>query len=135
MGSVNIGLVGAGTVGGGVVKILNRQIAFFNSALGLPVWLKRIVDKRRQLFGALPTGEAICSENFEDILNDDSIQIVVELVGGTTFARTVIIESLKRGKHVVTANKALIAEYGPDIFSAADENNVSVYFEAAVGGG
>ncbi|MBD3344329.1 MAG: homoserine dehydrogenase [Chitinivibrionales bacterium] len=135
MGTINIGLIGAGTVGGGVVKIIHKQLGFFNTRLGLPVALKRIVDKQTDRFTDLPVGDTLCSGDSDDILNDESIQIVVELVGGTTFAKEITLAALKRGKHVVTANKALIAEHGPEIFEAADSNNVSVYFEAAVGGG
>ena len=135
MKQICIGLVGAGTVGGGVVKLLNRQSDFFREKLGLPVVLKRIVVKTTDRFATLPVGSALCSESFDDILNDNDISIVIELVGGTGFARKVILDSLGRGKHVITANKALIAEYGPEIFSAAEKAGVSVYFEAAVGGG
>jgi homoserine dehydrogenase len=69
------------------------------------------------------------------VLNDPDIKVVIELVGGTTFARELILKAIAKGKHVITANKALIAEHGPSIFEAAEKNNVSVQFEAAVGGG
>ncbi len=135
MQAVNIGLVGAGTVGGGVVKILNARAEQFRGDLGLPVKLARIVDKATDRFASLPVGDAKCTSEINDILNDDSISVVIELVGGTTFARKVVLESLERGKHVITANKALIAEHGPEIFETAARKGVSVYFEAAVGGG
>ena len=77
----------------------------------------------------------LCTDNADDILNDKDIQIVIELVGGTTFARSLIISAVSKGKHVITANKALIAEYGPELFQLAEKNNVSILFEAAVGGG
>jgi homoserine dehydrogenase len=70
-----------------------------------------------------------------DVINDESIDIVIELIGGTTFARKIVIEALQKKKHVITANKALIAEFGPEIFECAEKNGVSVYFEASVGGG
>ncbi len=135
MATCNIGLIGAGTVGGGVIKIFNTQKSFYQNKLGLSLVFKRIADKNTGLFNDLPVGEAICSENADDILSDEEIQIVVELVGGTTFARELVLQSLSKGKHVVTANKALIAEHGHEIFETAEENNVSVFFEAAVGGG
>jgi homoserine dehydrogenase len=128
-------LVGAGTVGGGVVKILDKQGGFFADKLGLPIVLKRIVDTNATLFTTLPVGKARCSDNADDILNDEDIQIVIELVGGTTFARDLVLGALNAGKHVVTANKALLAEHGPEIFQTAQRNGVSVYFEASVGGG
>ncbi|MDG5815044.1 homoserine dehydrogenase [Chitinispirillales bacterium ANBcel5] len=132
---LNIGLIGAGTVGGGVIKVLNSRQEYFNRELGLSVHLERVVDKDTELFSKLPVGDAQCSTDIEDILGDDTIPIVVELIGGTTFAKKLVIDALNRGKHVVTANKALIAEHGPEIFETAAKNGVSVYFEAAVGGG
>lgn len=135
MDRIGVGLVGIGTVGGGVVRIFDRQGRFFDKALGAPLQLCRIADTDPRRFAQLPVGDAQCSENADDILNDDEIHIVVELVGGTGFARTLVLEALKRGKHVVTANKALIAEHGPELFDTASQNNVSLFFEAAVGGG
>jgi len=135
MSKINIGIVGVGTVGGGVVKVLDARVDYFRSALGLDIRLARIADKVTSRFSKLPVRDAVCTDDFNDILNDDSINIVVELVGGTGFARTLVLEALKRGKHVITANKALIAEYGPEIFETADKAGVSLYFEASVGGG
>lgn len=135
MKEILIGLIGAGTVGGGVVKVLNKRIKSIREDLGLPVRLARIADKVTSRFQQLPVGDAICSADAMDIINDESIDIVIELVGGTTFAKKVVLESLQKKKHVVTANKALIAEYGPEIFECAEKNGVSLYFEASVGGG
>ena len=135
MADFNVGLVGAGTVGGGVVKILAKQGPFFLKGLGLSIVLRRVVDKRKELFARLPVGSAVCSDNADDILNDPSIQIVVELVGGTTFAKDLVLRALSAGKHVVTANKALLALHGPEIFELAERNGVSVHFEGSVGGG
>ncbi len=129
------GLIGAGTVGGGVVKIFEKQKDFFTKELGLSLVLKRIVDKDTTLFANIPTANAICTDNADDIINDPEIQIVIELIGGTTTAKTLTLRALSAGKHVVTANKALLAEYGPEIFETAEKNNVSVFFEASVGGG
>ncbi|MCU0608773.1 MAG: homoserine dehydrogenase [Chitinispirillaceae bacterium] len=135
MQEILIGIVGAGTVGGGVVKILSQRIEHLRKELELPVRLARIVDKDVSRFAQLPVGDAICTSNVNDILNDDAIGIVIELVGGTTFARKLVLAALEKKKHVITANKALLAEYGPEIFAAAQRAEVSVYFEAAVGGG
>lgn len=135
MKDINIGLVGIGTVGGGVVKMLSNSAGFLRNNLGLPINLKRIVDKATHRFSELPVGNALCSGSFEDIINDEEIQIVIELVGGTTFAKDLIFAALAKGKHVITANKALIAEYGPSIFELAEKNGLSVSFEASVGGG
>ncbi len=135
MQEIRAGLVGAGTVGGGVVKIFSKKGGYFNTELALPIRLVRIVDKDRGCFERLPVNDAVCSTDFNDILSDDTISIVIELVGGTTFAKKVVLDALNRKKHVITANKALIAEHGPEIFEAAQNNGVSVYFEASVGGG
>jgi len=135
MSKINIGIVGVGTVGGGVVKALDARIDYFKSALGLDIRLARIADKVTSRFSQLPVRDAVCTADANDVMTDDSINVVVELAGGTGFARTLVLDALKRGKHVVTANKALIAEYGPEIFEAADKAGVSLYFEASVGGG
>lgn len=135
MADINVGLVGAGTVGGGFVKIFDKQVSFFTNTLGLPVKLRRIADINPAVFTNLPTGDAVCTGDAEDILNDNNIQIVIELIGGTTSAKSLVLKALAAGKHVVTANKALIAEHGPEIFEAAEKNGVSVFFEASVGGG
>ncbi|MCX7726828.1 MAG: homoserine dehydrogenase [Chitinispirillaceae bacterium] len=134
MKEIKIGLIGAGTVGGGVVKILNSGKESLSS-LNIPIRLSRIVDKAKERFSILPVRDAICSDNVKDILNDNSIDIVVELVGGVTFAKDIVLTALSRKKHVVTANKALIAEFGPELFECAEKNKVSLYFEASVGGG
>jgi homoserine dehydrogenase len=135
MRTINIGLIGAGTVGGGVVKLLARKSGSFDELLGLPLRLARIADQATARFAELPVGDARCSASADDVLRDDEIDIVVELIGGTTTAKDVILEALRRGKHVVTANKALIAEHGPVLFQAAHEAGASLYFEASVGGG
>jgi homoserine dehydrogenase len=135
MSACNIGLVGCGIVGGGVVKLLAKQQDFFNTMLGLPLVLKRVSDIDPSRFDQLPIGNAIRSKNADDIINDPEIQIVIELVGGTTFAKDLVLRALSSGKHVVTANKKLLAEYGPDIFEMAQRNSASVFFEASVGGG
>ncbi len=135
MRTIHIGLVGAGTVGGGVVKLLARRAGAFDERLGLSLELARIADPVEARFASLPVGEARCSASAEDVLADPEIDIVVELIGGTTAAKELILEALRRGKHVVTANKALIAEEGPVLFQAAQEAGVSLYFEASVGGG
>jgi len=135
MKEISIGLIGAGTVGGGVVKVLNNRIRSIREDLGLPVRLTRIADKITSRFDTLPIGDATCTADAQDIINDKTIDIVIELVGGTTFARKLVLDALQNKKHVITANKALIAEHGPEIFECAEKNGVSLYFEASVGGG
>jgi homoserine dehydrogenase len=135
MKEINIGLVGAGTVGGGVVKLLSQKHGFHRENLGISIRLKRIADKVTERFAELPVGDAICTANADDIINDPDIQIVIELVGGMGFARDLIVSALSKGKHVISANKALIAEQGPALFELAEKKGVSLLFEAAVGGG
>ena len=135
MTTINIGLIGAGTVGGGFVKIFNKQSGFFSNKLGLPVTLRRIVDINSATYKNLPTGDTLCSNNTEDVLSDKEINVVLELIGGTKTAKEIVLKALNAGKHVVTANKALIAEHGPEIFETAERNGVSVFFEGSVGGG
>ncbi len=132
---IGIGLAGAGTVGGGVVKVFREREGFFRRELRLPLLLSRIVDAEASRFAKLPTGDALCSARLGDILEDPDIGIAIELIGGTGIARDFILAALAKGKHVVTANKALLALHGPEIFEAAERHDVSVYFEAAVGGG
>jgi len=135
MTEIKIGLIGAGTVGSGVVKIMNKQSKFFQENLRLPVSLARIADKDLEKLKTLPVGNAICSGDASDVINDPEINIVIELIGGYTFAKEVVLNSLKKGKHVITANKALIAKFGPELFATAQEFGGSIHFEAAVGGG
>jgi homoserine dehydrogenase len=132
---IGIGLVGAGVVGGGVVKVFRGQESFFRDKLGLPLRLARVVDKDASRFSGLPTGDALLSSSAEDVLGDPGVDIAVELIGGTGYARDFVLEALRRGKHVVTANKALLAKHGPEIFREAERRDVSVWFEASVGGG
>jgi homoserine dehydrogenase len=132
---IGIGIAGAGIVGGGVVKVFREQEGSLRDKLGIPMTLARIVDKDAARFAGLPTGDAACSSRPQDILDDPSIDIAIELIGGTGYAKDFILAALGKGKHVVTANKALLAEAGPEIFRAAEKSDVSVYFEASVGGG
>jgi len=126
--TLNIGLVGYGTVGKGVVKILEKNKAIALAKSGVKINVKSICDlnpiDKTQLY----------VKNFNDVIADPEIDIVVELIGGYEPARTVITESLKHGKNVVTANKAVLAKYWDEIFSLAQENKKMVYFEASVGG-
>lgn len=134
---VYAGLVGYGTVGNGTAEILlkNKQDVFEKT--GIELVLKTVADikiDKTKLDDILTLCENV-TNSADDILNDPEIDIVIELVGGYTFAKDLIIKALKAKKHVVTANKALLALYGAEIFKIADENGVSIGFEGAVGGG
>ena len=132
---VNIGLIGLGTIGTGVARVLSENSAVIKDRLGLEVVLKRIADKDTTTDRGIKLPKGVLSENAGDVIGDPDIDIVIELVGGTTIAKDFVMEAISKGKHVVTANKALISTFGKEIFEAASAKGVSVGFEASVGGG
>ena len=132
--AIKIGLVGTGTVGGGCLDILANHREDFKRVYGLDLQLVRVCS----LDPTLPEAYGIMdifTMDFHGVINDPEVDIVVELIGGTTFARTLVTEALKAGKHVVTANKALMATYGEEIMGLAAEKGLEIAFEASVGGG
>ena len=132
--TVKIGLVGTGTVGGGCLDILRDHREDFKRHYGVDVELARVCSKEPEVAAAYGVSD-IFTEDFRDVINDPEVQIVIELIGGTSFARTLVTEALKAGKHVVTANKALMASCGEEVMGLAAANNVELAFEASVGGG
>jgi homoserine dehydrogenase len=132
--AVYVGIIGFGTVGTGTANLLLKKRKDLERRLEFPLVLKRIadIDTKRDRGIRLPKGVLV--KDFRTILNDPEIDIVVELVGGISHAREIILEALKNGKHVVTANKALLAEAGREIFEAARKNRMDVGFEASVAG-
>ena len=128
---MKIGVIGLGTVGFGVVDILTQQKERLEKLIQEEVVVKYGCALNEV---TLPEG-IIYTQDFHDVLNDDEVDVVVELIGGTTIAKTIILEALKKGKHVVTANKALIAHDGQEIFETAMKYQSKIYYEAAVGGG
>lgn len=132
---VNIGLLGCGTVGSGVVKLLasNRDVISLRTGQGVAI--KRILEKDPEKVLSLGLSEDVLCADIKDILDDDDISVVVELIGGIEPARTFILQALRKGKNVVTANKDLIAVHGQELLAAAEENKVDFFFEASVGGG
>jgi len=135
MDSIKVGLLGLGVVGGGTYKVLARNALEIARRAGRTIEVTRVavrdVAKARQLLGpALTVG----TDPFA-VVRDSSIDIVVELIGGDTLARELVLEAIAQGKHVVTANKALLAKHGTEIFAAASARGVMVAFEAAVAGG
>ena len=135
MRKIGVGLVGWGTVGCGVVEVLRENAGVIESRLGVPLELRRVADRdiERQRPVAVP--RELLTTNVDDILRDPDIQIVVELIGGLKAAKTVICSALESGKHVVTANKALLAHDGNELFALALSKGLSIGFEAAVAGG
>src|SRR5208283_357765 len=122
-------------VGSGVVKILQQNTDILEARVGLPVRLKRIADIDIVSDRGVPVDPALLTTDAREILEDPDISIVVESIGGYEPAKTFILGAFRNGKQVVTANKALLAEHGPEIFRAAHEAGVDIAFEAAVAGG
>nr|WP_319373989.1 homoserine dehydrogenase [uncultured Methanobacterium sp.] len=133
--TVNIGLIGFGTIGSGVVATLNQNIQLLESKVNKKVNLKRIVDLDITTDRGVEVKSGVLSTNVDDILEDDEIDIVIELVGGYQPALNFILRAMENGKHVVTANKALLAKHWQEITDSAQENGVRIAFEASVGGG
>jgi homoserine dehydrogenase len=134
MRTIGLGLIGFGTVGTGVVKLLQDNRDVLEARLGARLVLKKIADldivSPRPV--AIETG--LLTQRVEDLIADSDIDIVIELMGGFEPARTLILNALSRGKHVVTANKALLATHGNEIFCEAESRGVNIGFEASVGG-
>ncbi|RUM91873.1 MAG: homoserine dehydrogenase [Thermodesulfatator sp.] len=132
---LNIGLLGFGTVGSGTAKILlaNRQL--LEERAGCPVNLKWICDKDLESDRGFPVPSEILTDDIEKLFNDPELDIFIELIGGIEPARTFVLRAIEKGKHVVTANKALLATHGFEIFEAASRAGVEIGFEASVGGG
>ncbi|MCG3150403.1 MAG: Homoserine dehydrogenase [Verrucomicrobiae bacterium] len=131
----NIGLIGAGIVGGGVVKNLTRNADLIADRLGIRLNLKWVCDKDDAKLKDLPVPATVLNRDAMAVIQDPEVHCVIELVGGTGFAKTVILEALARRKVVVTANKALLAHDGEEIFAAAAKNQTNIFYEASVCGG
>ncbi len=135
MREVGIGIAGFGTVGGGVLSILDKHAADIEARLGARMVVRKIGLRHPEKSRPLDVDRRILTTRLEDIVEDPQIAVVVELIGGVTQAFDLVRDALQRGKHVVTANKALLASRGDEIFRLAREKGVDVYYEAAVCGG
>jgi len=135
MEKVVVGLMGFGNVGSGFAAILEENKEQIERSLGRSIYIKRILVKDPENFKDMNKGEEYFTNNADLILSDPEIDIVVELIGGIHPAYEYITRALESGKHVVTANKAVIAKYGRELFALADKNRVSIRFEGSVGGG
>ncbi|HOP35824.1 MAG TPA: homoserine dehydrogenase [Syntrophales bacterium] len=129
-----VGLLGLGTVGMGVVKLLRENGDLIKKRLGAELVIKRIADIEPDRPRPVTVPPGIMTTDAGEVIGDPDIAIVLELIGGFEPARTFILEALGKKKHVITANKALLATYGDEIFRAAVENGVDIGFEASVGG-
>ncbi|HNX69479.1 MAG TPA: homoserine dehydrogenase [Candidatus Omnitrophota bacterium] len=135
MKKMKIGLLGLGQIGGGLYEILSAKKALFARQLGVSFEITRIAEKFPNAKRKVHPPKRLMTKDAFSVVRDPSIDVVVELIGGTTIARALIKEALKNGKHVVTANKALLAEYGDEIFELAHRKRRWICFEASVGGG
>ena len=135
MRTVRVGLIGLGTVGSGVVKILQKHRADFANRAGVDIELARFADHHMEHFTSLGLPLEQCTNDAQELVDDPSLDVIVELVGGTGAARAFVLDSLRAGKSVVTANKALLASHGEEVMAAAEASSVDIAFEASVGGG
>lgn len=135
MKEIKIGMIGLGTVGCGVVQILRDNAAIIEQRLGGKIRLHRVAEIDLERERGVEVPPEVMTRNAEDVISDPQIAICVELIGGIEPARTYILEAMEKGKHVVTANKALLAHHGDELFTAAARFGVRIGFEASVGGG
>ncbi len=134
-GAIGVGLIGLGTIGTGVAKVLRRNADVIRKRLGFPLELVRVADLDTTRDRGVDLSGIRFDSDAEGLVADPRVAIVVELIGGYDAARRLILRSIEAGKHVVTANKALLAVHGAEIFEAAERKGVDVAFEASVGGG
>ncbi len=135
MKPINVGLLGIGTVGGGTFTVLARNEAEITRRAGRPIRITKVADRNLELARQVTAGRAQVTDDAFSVVTDPEIDIVIELIGGYGIAKDLVLAAIANGKHVVTANKALLAVHGNEIFAAAHAKGVMVAFEAAVAGG
>jgi len=135
MNEIGIGLLGFGTVGAGVVEGLQQNGELIAHRTGIRLALRKIADLDVETDRGVQVDSSLLTTDAASVIEDPSVDVVVELVGGTTVAKRFTLKALEMGKPVVTANKALLAECGAEIFAAAESSNTDLYYEASVGGG
>lgn len=131
--AVKVGLVGTGTVGGGCLEILRNHKEEFKRHFGIDIELTRVCSRQPEVAESYGLSD-IFTTDFHEVIEDPEVDLVIELIGGTTFAKEVVIGALQNGKSVVTANKALMATCGEEVMDLAEEKGVEIAFEASVGG-
>ena len=134
MKKINVGLIGFGTIGVGVAKILAENQEIIQKRLGAAVCLAKIADLDITTDRGIAVNDGVLTTSVDDIIENPEIDIVIELIGGYEPARTFILKALKNNKHVVTANKALLAKHGDELFETVEEKGLSIGFEASIGG-
>src|SRR5215470_4095692 len=132
---VNLGMIGGGTVGSGVYHALQLNGGLIASRIGVKVKIVKVAVKAFDEPRPYPIPESLMTTNWQEVVNDPQVDIIAELVGGTTLARTIILTALKLGKPVITANKALLSAHGEELFAAAQQYHTNLYYEASVCGG
>ncbi|MEO6976021.1 MAG: homoserine dehydrogenase [Gallionella sp.] len=135
MKPINVGLLGIGTVGGGTFTVLKRNEEEITRRAGRPIRITVVADKNVELAKKVTGGASRITDDAFSVVTDPEVDIVIELIGGTGVAKELVMKAIENGKHVVTANKALLAKHGNEIFKAAQDKGVMVAFEAAVAGG
>jgi homoserine dehydrogenase len=135
MQQVNLGMLGGGTVGSGVFHALQLNGDLMSSRLGLSVGIRKIAVKAFDEPRPYPIPRSLMTTDWQTVVNDPQVHIVIELVGGINLARTMILAALQQGKPVITANKALISAHGEELFAAARKHGTNLYYEASVCGG
>ena len=135
MKPINVGLLGIGTVGGGTFTVLQRNAEEITRRAGRPIRIVAVADKNLELAKQVTGGTCRITDDAFSVVSDPEVDIVIELIGGYGVAKELVMQAIANGKHVVTANKALLATHGNEIFKAAQDKGVMVAFEAAVAGG
>ncbi|MQM35605.1 homoserine dehydrogenase [Accumulibacter sp.] len=135
MKPINVGLLGIGTVGGGTFSVLTRNGEEIARRAGRPIQVSVVADRNLERTRQLTKGSCRVTDDAFAVVSDPDVDIVVELIGGDSVAKELVLQAIANGKHVVTANKALLAKHGNEIFAAAQKQGVMVAFEAAVAGG
>jgi homoserine dehydrogenase len=135
MKAINVGLLGIGTVGGGTFAVLQRNAEEIARRAGRPIRITVVADRNLEIAKQITGGACRVTDDAFSVVSDPEVDIVVELIGGYGVAKELVLKAIANGKHVVTANKALLATHGNEIFKAAQDKGVMVAFEAAVAGG
>src|SRR5437660_8558506 len=134
MQQINLGIIGGGTVGGGVFQAIQRNGALISSRLGVRLHVAKMAVRNIHKPRPVKIPVALLTTDWAGVVNDPQITLIVELIGGTTTARELVLNALKLGKPVVTANKALLSAHGEELFRAARQNGTNLYYEASVCG-
>ena len=135
MQQVNLGMIGGGTVGSGVFHALSQNGGLMAARLGVQISFRKIAVKAFDEPRPYPIPRALMTTDWQEVVNDPQIHVVIELVGGTGIAKVMVLAALAQGKTVVTANKALLSAHGPELFAAAAKGGANLYYEASVCGG